>query len=156
MYTNTANVSTNHTQTPDIIKIASLPLNKDGHLLIVKPKGKEIWISLGGKIEEGETDEQCLRREIKEELNVEANADMKHFIDTPIEPAANEPDKTVLIRFYLLEVPDNLQPDNNEIEDYKWISRRDFDSMKTDRSLKIGSGLELYAIPKLIEEGLLK
>ena len=36
MNTNTDNTSNTPSQTPDIIKIASLPLNKDGHLLIVK------------------------------------------------------------------------------------------------------------------------
>lgn len=141
---------------PDIIKIASLPLNENGQLLIVKPKRKSIWIPLGGKIEDGETDEQCLKREIREELNVEAKGNAIHFVDTPIEPAANEPEKSVMIRFYLLNVPENLQPDNDEIEEYRWISKADVEKIKKGLSIKIGSGLEFYAIPKLIKEGLLK
>jgi ADP-ribose pyrophosphatase YjhB (NUDIX family) len=34
-------------------------------------RGKEIWYIPGGKREEGETDEQALTREIKEELSVD-------------------------------------------------------------------------------------
>lgn len=141
---------------PDIIKIAGLPINQDGHLLIVKPKNKGLWISLGGKLEKGETDEQCLRREIIEELNIDCTSTMKHFLNTPIEIAANTTDKTVVIRFYLLELDQEPQPDNIEIEDYRWISKKDFEEIIQNKSINIGSGLELYAIPKLISEGILK
>ena len=38
---------------------------KDGKLLLVKGKGyEELWTP-GGKIDENETDEECLKRELK-------------------------------------------------------------------------------------------
>lgn len=41
---------------------------KDKKLLLLKGKGyKELWTP-GGKIELGESDEECLKRELKEEI----------------------------------------------------------------------------------------
>jgi len=39
---------------------------KDGKMLVVRKKGKEMWTGLGGRMEPGETEEECLLREIKE------------------------------------------------------------------------------------------
>jgi len=50
-------------------------VNENGKILIgQRPEGKALpglWEFPGGKLEEGETIEQCIVREIKEELNVE-------------------------------------------------------------------------------------
>jgi hypothetical protein len=53
-----------------IDKLAFVEL-KDRKVLETKSKGKDIWYIPGGKRDEGESDEQALVREIKEELNVE-------------------------------------------------------------------------------------
>ena len=49
--------------------------NDDGQILIgQRPEGKDLaglWEFPGGKLEYGETVEQCIMREIKEELNVD-------------------------------------------------------------------------------------
>ena len=54
-------------------KVTAAVMEKDGKILIAKRKtGKCIgakWEFPGGKLEEGETYEECLVREIKEELN---------------------------------------------------------------------------------------
>ncbi len=142
---------------PDIIKIASVTLNADGHLLIVKPKGKSTWISLGGKLEEGETEVECLKREIKEELNVETISEPEFFYETDLEMTADGSGKTVIVKFYTVEVDAHLVPDGDEIESFMWLSKDDFETkVKGNHSLVIGSGLEKFAIPKLIELDLLK
>ena len=60
---------------PRVIVVAGALIDADGRVLITKrPNGKEmagLWEFPGGKIEEGETPEQALIRELKEELNIE-------------------------------------------------------------------------------------
>jgi 8-oxo-dGTP pyrophosphatase MutT (NUDIX family) len=53
-----------------IDKLALLYL-KNGKILCTMSKGKDTWYLPGGKRETGENDEQALRREVREELNVE-------------------------------------------------------------------------------------
>ncbi|MGE0268107.1 MAG: (deoxy)nucleoside triphosphate pyrophosphohydrolase [Candidatus Omnitrophota bacterium] len=43
---------------------------KEGHILIAKRSKDQFWEFPGGHIESGETPEQCLVREMKEELNI--------------------------------------------------------------------------------------
>ncbi|QAY66799.1 NUDIX hydrolase [Paenibacillus protaetiae] len=43
---------------------------KDGKILAVRSKGKELFYIPGGKREQGETDEEALAREVEEELTV--------------------------------------------------------------------------------------
>tara|TARA_Y100001970_G_C14204157_1_gene842898 strand:- start:1830 stop:2204 length:375 start_codon:yes stop_codon:yes gene_type:complete len=56
------------------LKVTAAVLKKEGKYLIAKRKKNDIlgglWEFPGGKIEEGETAEECLKREIKEELNI--------------------------------------------------------------------------------------
>jgi 8-oxo-dGTP diphosphatase len=58
-----------------MIKVTAAVLEKDGKVLIAKRKkgdrmgGK--WEFPGGKLDLGETPEECLKRELKEELDIE-------------------------------------------------------------------------------------
>ena len=60
---------------PLVIVVAGALVDADGRVLITRrPNGKEmagLWEFPGGKIEKGETPEQALIRELKEELNIE-------------------------------------------------------------------------------------
>ena len=52
-----------------IINKAALAVIKNKKILQVRTKGQpEVFYTLGGKIEKGETDIECLRREVKEEI----------------------------------------------------------------------------------------
>ncbi|OGE64962.1 hypothetical protein A3I48_01700 [Candidatus Daviesbacteria bacterium RIFCSPLOWO2_02_FULL_36_7] len=53
-----------------IIKKVALAVFKDKKMLQVRSKKHpEVFFTLGGKIEEGETDIECLKREVKEEID---------------------------------------------------------------------------------------
>ncbi len=67
-------------------KVTAGIIEKDGKFLIAKRKtGKCIgakWEFPGGKLEDGETLEECLKRELKEELNIDV--EIKEFFDSSI------------------------------------------------------------------------
>jgi len=58
-----------------IIKKIALAVFKDRKMLQVRTsKQPEVFYTLGGKIEKGETDLECLRREVKEEIGCEVTS----------------------------------------------------------------------------------
>lgn len=62
-----------------MIKVTAAILIKDDKLLIAKRKPNDKlankWEFPGGKIEDGETPEQCLKREMKEEFDINVSVD---------------------------------------------------------------------------------
>jgi 8-oxo-dGTP diphosphatase len=67
----------NSTDHPDIVKVTAAILVKDNRILIAKrgPADRlaDKWEFPGGKIESHETPEQCLKREMKEEFDIEVS-----------------------------------------------------------------------------------
>ena len=65
------------TEAPDIIKVTAAILIKGGKIIIAKRKADdylgEKWEFPGGKIENNETPEQCLKRELKEEFDIDVS-----------------------------------------------------------------------------------
>jgi 8-oxo-dGTP diphosphatase len=63
---------------PIVLVAAAALIDADGRVLICqRPKGKQLaglWEFPGGKVEAGETPEDCLIREMKEELGIEVRA----------------------------------------------------------------------------------
>ena len=60
----------------NIIRVTAAILESNGKILIAKRKSLDtlfggFWEFPGGKIEEGETPEECMARELKEELEIE-------------------------------------------------------------------------------------
>ena len=67
----------NSTDLSDIVKVTAAMLVKDDKIIIARrgPDDKlaDKWEFPGGKIEIDETPEQCLKREIKEEFDIDVS-----------------------------------------------------------------------------------
>ena len=63
-------------------KVTAAVIEKDGKILIARRKGEDAlggkWEFPGGKLEPGETPEECLKRELREELGIET--EVKAFL----------------------------------------------------------------------------
>jgi len=98
-----------------IIKVAALPI-KEGKLLLVRSKNQQVFFTVGGKIESGETELQCLQREVKEEIGCDfINA---QYFNTFEGPAHNQ-DKNVILICYFVELIGEPVA-QSEIGEFQW------------------------------------
>ena len=126
------------------IRIAGIII-QNGNILMLKGKGyKELWTP-GGKVEEGESDENCLRRELKEEIGVNL-INSKFFREYPGKSFYN-PEVVYDQKVYLATIEGNIEPDA-EIENFVWFSKEDFETKK----YSMITNIENKVIPDLIKE----
>lgn len=116
---------------------------KDNQLLVVsKKKSPDYYMLPGGKLEDGETDLEALKRELKEELQLEiisstllGNFETKSMLGT----------ETMFLTVYIVEMDGEPTPDN-EIGAYKWIP------IDTKESEYLGTGITNFTLPALRKE----
>lgn len=69
-------IATKENMTINLLKVTAGVIEKDGKILIAKRRKGDLhggrWEFPGGKIDLGETPEECLKRELKEELGIDA------------------------------------------------------------------------------------
>jgi 8-oxo-dGTP diphosphatase len=113
--------NTNH---PDIVKVTAAILVKDTSILIAR-RGPDDqlaakWEFPGGKIEGHETPEQCLKREMKEEFDIDVSvgeylgSSVYHYDHISIE----------LLAYRTSWEGDEIHPKAHD--DFKWISLEQF------------------------------
>lgn len=102
-------------------------LIQDNKILMLTGRGcKELWTP-GGKIEEGESDEECLKRELKEEIGV--NLITSTFFGEYTGKHFYRPDLISKNRVYIVTIEGKVKPDM-EIESFVWFSKEDFETKK--------------------------
>lgn len=100
-------------------------LVKDRKALAVKSRGKDIWFTPGGKREKGETDQEALIREVKEELLVDLLPETIKYYGVFESQAYGKPEGTfVKITCYTADYKGKLNP-SAEIEEIGWITSID-------------------------------
>jgi 8-oxo-dGTP diphosphatase len=107
------------------IRIAAIII-KNKKILYLKGDGPELWTP-GGKPEQGETDEECLRRELHEEINAELQS-MK-FFKTYEYDSYFHPGRMVEERVYFATIIGNLTS-LAEIHELIWISKDEYRKYK--------------------------
>ena len=132
----------------DIFKASGIII-QDRKLLVEKSFGKEFFIHLGGKVEPGETAEQALVRELKEEITIDVSEDDLGLFDQNSAPAANSPEVNVHMEVFLVKRWSGVITPDNEVEELRWISS------DIPKDMKIGSIMEHETIPKLKAAGLI-
>ncbi|WP_165970684.1 NUDIX domain-containing protein [Actinomadura sp. 6K520] len=92
----------------------------ESELLLVREHGKAHWIFPGGKQEVGESSEQALRREVREELN----AEVTQFSDLGVVQGYTPDGRDLRIHLYCGEIDGEPQA-SSEISALNWLSRAD-------------------------------
>ncbi len=84
-----------------IIKKVALAIFKNKKMLQVRSKKHpEVFFTLGGKIEEGEDDLACLKREVKEEIDCEIDGNSLKYLTEFEDIAHGKEQASVNIRMY--------------------------------------------------------
>lgn len=78
----------------------------------------------GGKIEEGESEQSALKREISEELNIEIQ-----IINKIVSINHDYPDFSITMHCYLCELLNNNEITLNDHVDYKWLAKEQLNSV---------------------------
>ncbi len=107
-------------------KVGLLVLNKDQTKFLVCMKAKSakdyFYLMPGGKIEKGESDTDCLIREIKEELSCKVDLSSVKFIAEYKDVAAGHSDRDVSIKLYLGNLIGTPTP-SMEIKEIHWVGK---------------------------------
>jgi len=98
--------------------VAALIWDKDRFLICQRPKDKGcalLWEFVGGKVEPGESHEQALIRECREELGIQVSVG-NEFMDVTHE----YPDAVVHLTLYEATIVSGI-PQRLEHQDFQWI-----------------------------------
>lgn len=124
-----------------MIKVAAIIKSGD-KFCVVRKRETDKFIIPGGRIEHNETDEETLKRELFEELNVTLKNYRWFDVFNGLSVFENEP---LEIRVYHTEIEGEPTP-NSEIVELAWIGG--------NYDIPVGRMLSNLIIPAMIKEGI--
>lgn len=134
-------------------KVGLLVLNDDRSKFLVCEPGQKYkgnvtqYLMPGGQLIE-ENDIECLKAEIKEELDCEVDVSSLKLIGEYTDVAASHPDRDVTIRLYEGRIVGTPEP-STEIGALHWIDRKDI------LDTRVSPIIRNKIIPDLIKRGVL-
>ncbi len=131
----------------DIRKAGGVIL-KDRHFLITRSAGKDIFIAPGGKLENDETPEQALEREIMEEIQVQVDVTGLEKLGTFRAIAAGHDDKIVEMNVFIIHEMSGEPTPSSEVEEIMWINSQ-------TKGVALGSIFEYDVMPLLKQKNLI-
>lgn len=110
-----------------MIKCVCLVEETEDQILLVQVRHREKYYFPGGKIDEGETQLQALKRELKEELKLELSDKELSYIGTVVGKAYPQENMLTELNGYRATVSINWDKIHmhNEITDIKWFDKND-------------------------------
>lgn len=126
----------------DIYKAAGI-LIKNRRLLIERSENRTMFVAPGGSVEEGETPEEALVRELMEEFGIIVEeSNFEHFGHFHAK-AAGEEDKTVHMNAFIVNKWVGNPKPNAEIKEILWVTSN------LPKNITVGSIFEHEVIPRL-------
>ncbi len=127
---------------PHIIVGAAVTMNRKGEVLIAQRKQTDmlggLWEFPGGKLEDGETIEECIARELKEELGI--NVEVGDFFMTVKHAYSHF---TMTMHVYRTKII-SARPRAIDCADYKWVKIPDLGTFAYSKA-------DLHVVDKLQE-----
>jgi nicotinamidase-related amidase/8-oxo-dGTP pyrophosphatase MutT (NUDIX family) len=109
-----------HSRQPTIRVVAAVIVDERGRVLLVRKRGTTAFMQPGGKIDDGETGLDALRRELAEELAVSVAHSDVAALGRHVTNAANEPDHLVDADLFSVTLRDRPRA-AAEIEEIRWV-----------------------------------
>lgn len=107
-----------------IIRKVALAVFKDRKLLQVRThKQENVFYTLGGKLEEGESDIECLKREVKEEIDCDVDESSVKFLTEFEDVAHGKGEMLVNIRMYEGRLIGDPKP-SSEVVEIGWFDTK--------------------------------
>jgi ADP-ribose pyrophosphatase YjhB (NUDIX family) len=109
------------------VRVAAIIIHDKKLLLVKGPKKyKEFWTP-GGKLEEGESDIDCLKRELKEELN--AKVILSKFFREYASKSPYHKNTITINKTYLIKISGKIKI-GSEVQAFIWMSKKEFEEKK--------------------------
>ena len=99
-----------------IYKVALAVFNKKKILQVRTKRLDKVFFTLGGKIEEGESDMECLKREVREEVGCELDVSSLNFLQEFEDVAHGKNGDLVNIRMYQGKLIGEPKPSSEVVE----------------------------------------